>query len=389
MALRGDSVFASNWAHALNDARAFAHEQRCLSHSWTFLGFTYDVANDGDWFRASLATRSIFVQRFGNMLKGFENICAHRFYPLRTTDKGNGPIVCGFHHWRYDNHGHAIGIPMCQQQFGTVSRGLGARLNSIEIATCGSLIFGRFPMSKQGQSLEDFLGVGFPILEVLSRPNHKTLTLSHPLAANWKLGLQITFDDYHTVAVHPTTFGKTGYLDREKLSYAQFGFHSALINSNRPKVLEEISAGCADSSFRPTCYCIFHILPNFLLALFRSDGDIFNCCIQQFVPVAHDRSLLRAWVYPAPFPVEGAWHARLWRHLSDPIRRPLVRHYARRVMREDNQICENLQQVAHQIERPPYLAALEERIGWFEQSYRKLVAEGEESEANREDPREA
>ncbi len=61
-----------------------------------------------------------------------------------------------------------------------------------------------------------------------------------------------------------------------------------------------------------------------------------------------------------------------WLHLScGPS------YYARRVMREDNRICEGLQSVAHQIERPPYLAALEERVGWFEQSYRQLVAEGD------------
>ena len=91
MALSGDSVFASDWARTLTDPLAFAHEQRCLSYAWTFLGFTTDLAKDGDWFRATLATRSVFVQRFGSELKGFENVCAHRFYPLRTKDRGNGP----------------------------------------------------------------------------------------------------------------------------------------------------------------------------------------------------------------------------------------------------------------------------------------------------------
>lgn len=378
MTLRGDAAFTVDWARTLTDPRAFAHEQRCLGYAWTFLGFTGDVAKDGDWFRASLATRSVFVQRFGSELKGFENVCAHRFHPLRTRDRGNGPIVCGFHHWRYDKDGAAIGIPKCQENFGTVSRALGAHLTPIEIATCGTLVFGRFAAPGRREPLEDFLGPGFAILECLSRAESKPRALAHALEGNWKLGLQITFDDYHAVAVHPTTFGKTGYLDREKLTYARFGAHSALINSNRPQVFEEISAACADGSFRPTCYCILQILPNFLVALFRSDGDIFHCCIQQFVPVAHDRSLLCAWVYPAPIPVEGPWHARLWRRLSDPVRHRLVMHYARRVMREDNRICEGVQTVAHQIEKPPYLAALEERIGWFEQSYRQLIAEGED-----------
>ena len=58
-----------------------------VSNIWTFLGFVHDVAKDGDWFRASLATRSVFVQRFGNELRGFENRCAHRSFPLRTSDR--------------------------------------------------------------------------------------------------------------------------------------------------------------------------------------------------------------------------------------------------------------------------------------------------------------
>ncbi len=258
-----------------------------------------------------------------------------------------------------------------------MSRALGAHLAPIEIATCGTLVFGRFPAPEGQEPLEDFLGPGFAILEFLSRPARKRLAMSHALAANWKLSLQISFDDYHPVAVHPTTFGKSGYLDREKLTYARFGVHSALITSDRPGVFEEISVACANGSFRPTCYCILQILPCFLLAVFRTDGDNYTCCIQHFAPIAHDRTLVRAWLYPAPLPVEDPWSVRLWRQLGDPVRRPLVSHYARRVMRVDNRICEDVQTVAHQIERPPYLAALEERIGWFEQSYRQLVAEGE------------
>lgn len=377
MALRGDEAFTADWARTLTDPQAFAHEQRCLGHVWTFLGFTGDVEKDGDWFRASLATRSVFVQRFGSELKGFENVCAHRFYPLRTADRGNGPIVCGFHHWRYDKEGSAIGIPKCQENFGTVSRALGASLTPIEIATCGTLIFGRFPLPGSRDSLEDFLGPGFPILEFMSQPADKPLAQSQTLKANWKLGLQISFDDYHPVAVHPTTFGKNGYLNREKITYTRFGTHSALITSDRSGVLEEMSAACADGSFRPTFYCILQILPHFLLAVFSTDAGNYSCCIQHFAPVAHDRTFVRSWVYPAPVPVEGPWSVRLWRHLSDPVRRRLVPHFARRVFREDSEICEGLQTVAHQIARPPYLAALEERIGWFEQSYRQLVAEGE------------
>lgn len=377
-ALRGDQVFAANWTRTLTDPQAFAHEQRCLAYVWTFLGFTRDLAQDGDWFRATLATRSVFVQRFGTELKGFENVCAHRFFPLRTTDKGNGPIVCGFHHWRYDNEGHAIGIPKCQEQFGTVARALGAHLNPIEIETCGTLVFGRFPAPVKGASLVDFLGAGFPILEAVSRSGHTPQTMSMPVAANWKLNLHISLDDYHTVAVHPTTFGRNGYVNRETISYDRFGRHSAFLNTDKAGAFEELVADCAGGSFQPKHYSIFQFLPNLIVALFRSDGEFFHCYIQQSVPIAHDRSVQRTWVYPSPFPADHPFYVRWTRLLTDPIRKRLVLHYVRRVAHEDNAACERLQEVAHQVDKAPFLSAVEERVGWFEQSYRQLIAEGEE-----------
>lgn len=384
MTLRGDSAFAPDWARPLIDPQAFAHEQRCLAYVWTFLGLTTDLAKDGDWFRATLATRSVFVQRFGAELKGFENVCAHRFYPLRTKDRGNGPIVCGFHHWRYDGDGSAIGIPKCQENFGTVSRALGARLNPIEIATCGELVFGRFPAPVKRESLEEFLGTGFPILASLSRSRSSPRTLSMPVAANWRLNLHISLDDYHTVALHPTTFGKSGYVRREDISYVRFGLHSAFLYTNKPDAFAEMAAACVEGSFRATHYCIFQILPNLIVALFRSDGHFFHCYVQQSVPVAHDRSVQRIWVHPAPFPADHAWPIRWTRALSDPIRNRLLLHYVRRVGREDNAACERLQEVARQVHRPPFLSAVEERVGWFEQSYRQLVADGHDLEQSAE-----
>lgn len=99
------------WAASAANEQAFQQEQARLGRIWTLLGLTLDVAKDGDWFTAELGGRSVFVQRFGDTLKGFENRCAHRFYPLRTKEKGNGPIKCGFHEWAYNQEGRAVSIP--------------------------------------------------------------------------------------------------------------------------------------------------------------------------------------------------------------------------------------------------------------------------------------
>ena len=77
------------WAREFVANEVWRHEQTRISRrAWSLLGMTSDVAADGDWIVASLAGRSVFVQRFGDTLVGFENICAHRFFPLRTEARG-------------------------------------------------------------------------------------------------------------------------------------------------------------------------------------------------------------------------------------------------------------------------------------------------------------
>jgi nitrite reductase/ring-hydroxylating ferredoxin subunit len=108
------------------------------------LGLTTDIPNDNDWIRCSLAGTSVFVQRFGTTIRGFENVCRHRFHPLRTKAKGTGLVRCDFHHWVYNQEGEAVGIPQCKKLFGVSPRELGVKLREVELATCGFLIFGRF-----------------------------------------------------------------------------------------------------------------------------------------------------------------------------------------------------------------------------------------------------
>ena len=112
---------------------------------------------ESSWFRASIATRSVFVQRFGEELRGFENVCAHRFYPLRLEARGNGPVICGFHGWHYNRDGRVVGAPISNIVFGKLPHELGVRLRPIEVATCGSMIFGRFPSPRRRNHWKNIL----------------------------------------------------------------------------------------------------------------------------------------------------------------------------------------------------------------------------------------
>lgn len=362
----------ADWTRPLVDADAFQHEQACLAHAWTFLGLTADVPNDGDWFTATIATRSVFVQRFGSELRGFENLCAHRFYPLRHGLRGNGPVICGYHHWQYDSEGRAVGIPHGRDLFGAIPQELGARLTRLELAVCGSLIFGRFA-NGTGEGLREFLGDGFEILEAASRVRDHCQFISDEVAASWRLCMHISLDDYHAPAVHPSTFGRNGYLKRTDIGYFRFGLHSAFLHTPRPDAFDTMRAECRTGTHRPTCYTIFQVVPNVLLATFMAHRHAWYTVVQGFEPLRHDTCRFRAWLFPTAFVLPAAW----LRRLTEPVRAPFVRHYVQRVFREDNRICERLQDAAPAVRAQPRLGMLEERIEWFEESLRRLIAEGE------------
>ncbi len=364
---------SSNWAQSLTDPQAFCDEQRRLAHAWTFLGLAEDAAHDGDWFRASIATRSVFVQRFGNELRGFENVCAHRFYPLREEAKGNGPIVCGFHHWQYNGDGRAVGIPICKMVFGKPPHELNARLQPIELGTCGTMIVGRFPSPNAKQSLEEYLGDAFPILKAMTQIKGRPLYFERSIRASWRLNLHITLDDYHGPPIHSTTLGRHGYIPSMTMRrYFRLGANSAYLFSDDEDCFKNLLKGCRDGTYRPSHFFVLQILPNLVVALVDADRPFWFCNIMQYLPVAPQRSIFRSWSYPAPFATELSWFSRVTRPVTDIFRRRIYFHYYKRVVNEDATVCEHIQEVAHQIGKPPLLGAQEERIAWFEDSIRNL-----------------
>ena len=364
----------TNWPDALFDLELFRKEQERLAHIWTFLGFKHDLAKDGDWLRAAIATRSVFVQRFGEELRGFENRCAHRSFPLRGAESGNGPIVCGFHHWRYDANGRAVGIPQCKELFGRTPREMTAQLTPVEIATCGSLIFGRFPKPGDNQTLEQFLGESFPILAAISKAKTAPRLITRVVEANWRLCFHANVEDYHPVAIHPGTFGKGGYPKPERISYFRFGWHSAYFTNPDPDSLRAMAEDCRAGTWQSANYRVFHIFPDLTVSHLRAHWENWCIVFVQYRPVSPSRSVMHAWWYPAPFPPRRSdWYDRATRPATDLFRKFAMPYVVDRVLGQDNAVCEAQQSIARQLSPAPLLGALEERLVWYEEAYAELM----------------
>lgn len=369
---------ASEWAPPARDAEAFATEQNALGQVWTLLGGMRDVAREGDWFTAQLGGRSVFVQRFREGLRAFENKCAHRFFPLRQGQSGNGPLICGFHHWRYNSDGLAVGIPKSEEMYGATPRDIGACLRLVEIGICGSLIFGRFGSAGRTETLQTFLGPFFDIMEVMSPETVAPLHGTQVLPFNWRFAYEIALDDYHIVAVHADTFGKRGYMVRESVQYARHGLHSAYCAARVPDMLESMAAACRAGAYRPSNdYRIMHIFPNIALvqthvATVMGVRYVYIMLLQ-FVPLTPDSTLFRWWLWPSPFATDDTPLQRAIRWVSQPISLQLVRRGMLRILAEDNAVCAHLHAHAKPDDGRPRLGAMEERIGWYNEAYREVL----------------
>ena len=366
----------TGWIAAATDLAAYRAEQAALQHVWTFLGFTSDAPGEGDWFRAVLGGRSVFVQRSGNVLRGFENRCAHRGYPIRTRDRGTGPIVCGLHHWRYDDQGRATGIPLSRQLFGASPGDLDLGLPQLDVASCGEFVFGRFPSAEAREPLEAFLGPGFPILQAMSAGSRKSCDEPYLLKSNWRFFTHLTLDDYHMAAVHPTTSGKNNhYLKPEEVNYYRFGLHSCYVYDDPDYTLDRLAADCAAGAWRSESYVILSIFPNLVIShAAPADRYIF---ISQLTPLAHDRTRLTSRTYPLERPTSARGRLfRRWGPLAWGVFW-MVRRVARTVLKEDVAAAERSQETAAQMDAFPLLGAYERRLGWFEESYRAVVGDGD------------
>ncbi|MFG1211288.1 SRPBCC family protein [Xanthobacter flavus] len=368
----------AEWVRAAIDPAAFTAEQQALGRVWTFLCLDGEVAQDGQWFRTDLGGRSVFIQRFGDRLRGFENVCAHRFHPIRRERSGKGAMVCAFHHWRYNAEGQALGIPVCDEAYGCLPKQLNAHLKPIEVEAFAGLVFGRFP-DPDGASLADFLGDAAPMLAALCPPGSTFTRFGGEVPANWKFLTHVTLDDYHIVAVHPSTFGANGYLKAKEVTYARFGRHSAYTTEPGDDPLAGVLADCRTGTYRARDYLIVNLFPTFGASQFHTidllGRSYYSVMVLRYAPLAHDRSRLEGWLIDGPIAPPRPGLLGVFDRFAQKMIARIVPFFARRVLAEDNAVCEGQQSVARQITEDQRLSpAFEKRIGWFEETYAAEVS---------------
>lgn len=352
---------------AFEDRDLFEIEQRLVGEQcWALIGPAEWVAAEGAWMTGRIAGREVFVQRFGDRLVGFENVCSHRFAELRATRRGTGPIQCPYHGWMFNAQGVPVGIPHCRELFGVAPHQLAdRRLRPIEIVSRGHMVFGCLPEAGRSGSFERALGRWSALFDAL---NGRAVELfsdqEQTIKANWKLGFQNTLDDYHIVAVHPKSFGSFGWLAPNQFRYESDSAHHAMVTLRRDggvgtihadTVVDAIGRGAAV----PVDYAVFHYFPDLLIGFVNRRVVM----VTRYEAMGVGETRVRTYLFDL-LPSGGA--------ALNAATRKTMATYIGTILEEDRQIVERWSKGMKQAWAPPLHGLQEQRLSQFERSWAAL-----------------
>jgi phenylpropionate dioxygenase-like ring-hydroxylating dioxygenase large terminal subunit len=109
---------------------------------WVLLAHGDDLAAHGCWATGWIGAIPVLVRNFNGTLRGFRNVCSHRFALMLTEPTGKGPLRCPYHAWVYDQNGVPKAIPFNDSDFhldDAARRALA--LPAIGVAMAGGLVF--------------------------------------------------------------------------------------------------------------------------------------------------------------------------------------------------------------------------------------------------------
>jgi choline monooxygenase len=206
------------------DPDVLARERtRIFESAWTPVCLVDDVARDRDFVCATVAGRSVVVQRFGEVVRAFDNVCSHRQSPIHIAARGNGPLQCPYHGWTYDEDGQLTGIPQ-RRSFGAMSHD---RLRELALASwsvdrVGPYVF--VARKPQRATVAEALGsLRDELLSVLASARRCLDRHTFELSCNWKVMLENGLDAYHVPHVHSHTLHKHGLTE---IARERHGDHS-------------------------------------------------------------------------------------------------------------------------------------------------------------------
>jgi choline monooxygenase len=185
------------------DAELYELEHRAVFHrSWQLACRVDEVKEPGQW-RAGCFAREpwVVVRQEDGSVRAFSNVCRHKGREV-VTDAGEGPLVCGYHGWKYGADG---GLKSAPKMAGVQDFDKSAMsLPELRCETWGPWVF--VNLDDGADDLADELA---PLTEALDASGWGELkyysSTSWDIACNWKVYADNYLDGgYHIPHMHPS-----------------------------------------------------------------------------------------------------------------------------------------------------------------------------------------
>lgn len=346
--------------------------KRLFRSHFQFAGLTTELANNRDYVCVDYQGCSVVVQNFKGSLKAFQNICTHRFNRIQPGDRGNRPLMCGYHGWTFDQTGFPLGLPKKEQFLAEEgSNRASLCLPEYRVETCGKFVF--FTPVENGQSLETWLGSYFGVLSELSRHMGAETHFGHlPHAANWKLLVENVLECYHCSVVHQGSFVAGLGVGLKPIEQAEFsGPHSSShfprTAIKREALRKKLLAHLDGREFVHDSFFHIYIFPNLFIS--STEGSSFY--VGNALPNGVGETNLRVRFFESSLELGE----------KERSRQNMINEQANalglKVIEEDRAILENVQRGMMLSDRPGILGADEIRIAEFHKHYERLMGSAE------------
>ena len=184
--------------------------KRIFAKCWIYVGHTSEIRNPGDFVTRKVAGRPIiFCRDNDGQVQCLFNTCRHRGAIVCTAHKGNQRgFRCVYHGWAYINDGRLAGVPgsdAYSESFDKSELGLRKPVRFEEYRG-----FWFLNLDKDAPSLSDYLGRAKEYIDLVldQSPSQEmeiiTGVQEYDVAANWKLMVENSVDDYHIPTTHST-----------------------------------------------------------------------------------------------------------------------------------------------------------------------------------------
>jgi len=185
-------------------------KERIFDRCWIYAGHESEVIEPGDFVTRSVAGRPVILTRDSSGgLRLFLNTCRHRGAQVCRERAGSTKrFFCFYHGWSYDNDGKLVAVP-----------GDDAYPESFDRSELGLTEVPRFEeyrgfwfacFDSTVPDLETYLADAKDYIDLVveQSPDGRMEIVSgvqeYDIAANWKLLVENSFDDYHLHSTHST-----------------------------------------------------------------------------------------------------------------------------------------------------------------------------------------